>query len=217
MTDLEKKLVDGKSNIEKLNYQLLNLQKQLEQNSLKKRDIKKQLDMQELKVKTLQEQEKQHLEVVESVSNSKEFDAASKELEFVKFERNTQEQKMLHHMNKLEHAEKEYATVVLKAEADIIGIQVALNSESLMLQDLNTQIAGLQKERISKLDFVPEQWLDLYENMRGKVNDPVVAVNQESCSACFYLISSRDLQALYKQELLQCKDCDRFLYCDTKK
>ena len=53
--------------------------------------------------------------------------------------------------------------------------------------------------------------------MRGKVSNPVVHVYKDSCSACFYLIASRDLQLLKQNELLPCKDCYRFLYFDNEK
>ena len=59
---------------------------------------------------------------------------------------------------------------------------------------------------------LPDEWLGKYEHMRGRVADPVVPVQQDSCSACFYSISSRDLQTLKQGDLLQCKDCYRFLY-----
>jgi len=215
-SDLEKKQGVIQQALVKMNDQLLTFQKQLEHNSLKKRDIKKQLDAQELQVKTLQEQEQHQVEVVEGVSSSKEYQAANKELQFLKHERNAQEQKMLQHLNKLETAEKEYASILQKAELEIADINVKITAEKDLMQGVEQQIDALKKDRSGKLNHVPQEWLDVYENMRGRVKDPVVMVSQDSCSACFSLISSRDLQALQHQELLQCKDCYRFLYCEKK-
>ncbi len=215
-SELEKKQSVITQTLVKMNGQLLAFQKQLEQNSVKKRDIKKQLDAQELQVKALQDQEQHQVEVVEGVSSSKEYDAANKELQYLTHERSAQEQKMLQHLNKLETAEKEYASVLQKAELEIADIHAQIGAEQVLYQDIEQHIDALKKDRCEKLNLVPQEWLDVYENMRGKVKDPVVVVSQDSCSACFSLISSRDLQALQHQELLQCKDCYRFLYCEKK-
>ncbi|MFA5998955.1 MAG: hypothetical protein WC747_02990 [Candidatus Babeliales bacterium] len=216
-TELEKKSKIVETTIQNLNNQLTTLQKQLEHNSSKKRDVKKQLDAQELQVKDLQDKEKHQLEVVESVASTKELEAASKELEYLKIERNAQEQKMIQHINKLETAEKEYASLQIKSESDIAEINAQINTEKAALSDVSRQIENIQKERSTLLSQVPAEWVDVYENMRGRVKDPVVQVTQDSCGACFSLISSRDLQALRQHELLQCKDCYRFLYCEEKK
>jgi predicted nucleic acid-binding Zn-ribbon protein len=215
-SELEKKQSTIEKTISKMNDQLLTFQKQLEQNSSKKRDIKKQLDAQELQVKSLQEQEKHQAEISQAVSSAKEYEAANKELQNIIHERNSQEQKMLQHLNKLETAEKEYGATHHKAELEIAEINQSIEIEKSLLLDTQKQIDNLQKDRSEKLSLVPDEWLDLYENMRGRVKDPVVKVSQDSCGACFYLISSRDLQALQQHELLQCKDCYRFLYCEKK-
>ncbi|MCX5923729.1 MAG: hypothetical protein NTU89_04190 [Candidatus Dependentiae bacterium] len=215
-SELEKTQSVIEKTISKMNDQLLMFQKQLEQNSSKKRDIKKQLDSQELQVKSLQDQEKHQIEVSQAVSSAKEYEAANKELQNITHERNAQEQKMLQHLNKLETAEKEYNEIHHKAELEIAEINQGIEAEKLLLLNAQKQIDNLQKDRSEKLSLVPDEWLDLYENMRGRVKNPVVKVSQDSCGACFYLISSRDLQALQKYELLQCKDCYRFLYCEQK-
>jgi len=216
-TELEKKSKVVETTIQNLNTQLTTLQKQLEQNSSKKRDIKKQLDAQALLVKELQDKEKHQQDVVESVSSTKEFDAASKEFEYLKLERNAQEQKMLQHIIKLETAEKEYHAMQLVFEANVANVNEQVNSENAAFTEIQQQIENIQKQRSNLLEQVPAEWVDVYENMRGRVKDPVVQVTQDSCGACFSLISSRDLQALRQHELLQCKDCYRFLYCEEKK
>ena len=48
--------------------------------------------------------------------------------------------------------------------------------------------------------------------MQSRVTDPVVPVQQGSCSACFYDITEQRLVALRRHALLQCEGCYRFLY-----
>jgi predicted nucleic acid-binding Zn-ribbon protein len=44
------------------------------------------------------------------------------------------------------------------------------------------------------------------------VADPIVPVFDGSCSACFYAMTGQDMQELYKNKLLQCRGCYRFVY-----
>ncbi|HSW75460.1 MAG TPA: hypothetical protein VLG50_00295 [Candidatus Saccharimonadales bacterium] len=217
LSELEKKLNNIETTIQSLNNQQTHLEKQLEQNSLKKRDIKKQLDAQALLVKELQDKEKHQQEVMQDVSSAKELDAANKEFEYLKLERNAQEQKMLQHILKLEIAEKEYDALQLAFQAEVAKVNEQIHTQQQALEQTQQDVEKLVKDRDQFLKNVPADWMDVYENMRGRVANPVVAVQQDSCSVCFSLISSRDLQALKHNELLQCKDCYRFLYYEDKK
>lgn len=68
------------------------------------------------------------------------------------------------------------------------------------------------QDRQSKEQAVPAEWLEKYATMRARVTDPVVPVINGDCSACFYQVSTQDMQQLRHRKLLQCKDCFRLLY-----
>lgn len=214
---LEQQIKKSHSAIQELQHQVLQLEKQLELSSAKKRDFQKQLDDQELKVKILQEQEVHHQQLASSVTTPKEFEAIQKEMERLKLDRNHQEQRMMQMINKLNAAQKEYEIFQAQNSEENTKLKDLISHEKKAADDMQNQLTTLQQDRESKISQIPAEWLSVYETMRGKVSDPVVPINQESCSACFYFMSARDFQALKEQELLQCKDCYRFLYHEPTK
>lgn len=217
INDLEKKIEISELAYKKMRGQVLALDKQMEQYGSKRDEIKKQLDVQELRVKDLQEQESRQSAVTQLVSTVKECDAANKELEVLKLERHMHEQKMLQLINKLDAAQKEYQALSEKDEKEKADLHKLMLEQQEISNATDSELQSLSNDRMLKVEGVPGEWLELYENMRGRVKNPVVNIAADSCSACFYLISSRDLQKIRNNEMCQCKDCYRFLYYEAAK
>ncbi len=210
--DLAQKIQSLEKSFKNLEHQKEQLEKDLAIQTSKKHEALKQLHDQELKLKELQTQEAHLAEISASITTSKEFDAAHKEVDKVKFARNQEEQKMMQLSNKVETAQKDYLLFLEQFELEkekIIQQELIQAKEIKAMQDELVNLNGIRQE---KLVGIPTDWLNTYESMRGRVTNPVVPLNQESCSACFYFMSSRDVQMLHDQGLLQCKDCYRFLY-----
>jgi predicted nucleic acid-binding Zn-ribbon protein len=212
LTDIAQKVQTSNSTTQKFQTQLQQLEKDLEIRAHKKSEIETQLHEQELKVKELQDQESHLIVSSQSVATAHEYDAANKEIDRVKFNRDQQEQKMMQMINKVAAAQKEYQTFHDTYQTDKEKLLVLIDQEKNTVKSLHDQMEQLHQQRQSKLLDIPQEWLDVYETMRGRVNNPVVPVNQDSCSACFYFMAARDIQLLKNQGLLQCKDCYRFLY-----
>ncbi len=210
--DLAQKIQSLEKSFKNLEHQKEQLEKDLAIQTSKKHEAFKQLHDQELKLQELQTQEAHLAEISASITTSKEFDAAHKEIDKVKFARNQEEQKMMQLSNKVETAQKDYLLFLEQFELEkekIIQQELIQAKEIKAMQDELVNLNGIRQE---KLVGIPTDWLNTYESMRGRVTNPVVPLNQESCSACFYFMSSRDVQMLHDQGLLQCKDCYRFLY-----
>ncbi len=212
LTDIAHKVQTSNSMTQKLQIQLQQLEQELEIRAHKKHEIEKQLHEQELKVKELQDQESHLIASSQSVATAQEYDAANKEIDRVKFNRDQQEQKMMQMTNKVAAAQKEYQALHETFEIEKEKLTTLIDQEKNTVKSLTDQMEQFHQERQSKLTDIPQEWLNTYETMRGRVNNPVVPVNQDSCSACFYFMAARDIQMLKNQGLLQCKDCYRFLY-----
>lgn len=209
---LENSVESSSDKVNQLRRDLEQLQQLLHVKESEKKELKKQLDLQELTVKELQEKEKHQVDVYQAAATTKEQDAAHRELEHVKVERDKQEQRLMKLFNTYESAEKDLESARQAHEAKSTEIQAEISKEIEIMQGFEKELEDLEQQRDTRLATVPDEWLKRYENMRGRVVDPVVPVQQDSCSACFYSISSRDLQTLKQGDLLQCKDCYRFLY-----
>ena len=70
----------------------------------------------------------------------------------------------------------------------------------------------LVEQRKQKEGLVPHEWLEKYEMMRSRVADPVVQVTQNSCGACYQMLTNQDLVRARHGALMQCKKCFRLLY-----
>lgn len=214
LTDIAQKMQKSEQIIEKLQKQLQQLDQDLSNPLSKKHDLEKQLHEQEIKVKELQDQESHLIASSQLVATSQEYEAANKEIDRVKFNRDQQEQKMVQMMNKVAAVEKEYQAFYQTYQTEQQKIIALIEQEKNLVQDFNKQMQQFQHDRQSKMIEIPQEWLNTYETMRGRVGNPVVPVYQDSCSACFYFMAARDIQLLKNQGLLQCKDCYRFLYHD---
>jgi uncharacterized protein len=207
---------DNLINLEKQRLKILEEIEQLKHRQLqiaqKKHDFIKMQHEQELKLKELQDQESHLSANAQAVSNTREYDAVLKELERVRAQCTQQEQKMMHSLNRVETVIKE-----IEATDQEVANQTAIFLEELKQNDLaiiqaKTILDSVTNERVVKTTDIPQEWLNIYQNMQGKIKNPVVPIEQESCSACFYCLSSRDLQTLKNGGLMQCKDCYRFIY-----
>ncbi|MBI2352707.1 hypothetical protein HYV11_00500 [Candidatus Dependentiae bacterium] len=211
---LESSIIDSEKKIQKLQSNLLKMQKDFDHKIHEKKELKKSFDLEELQVKDLQEKEKNQIAVMNQLKHQKEIDAATKQLEHFRFDRNKHEKKLMQIWNAYQSLEKELEQFQVSYDSKVAETKDEILKEEKALQALQEQLKDHSGQRQSKISLLPEEWMGFYENMRGRVPNPVVPVLQDSCSACFYLISSRDLQLLRQQELVLCKDCYRFLYVE---
>lgn len=212
LMQLEKNISKFQQSMKDLQHQMDALEQQLQQSGFKQKDAAKQLAEQELKVKELQDLESHQIQISNAVATSKEYDAAAKETEKIKFDRNLQEQRMIQMINKMEAVVKENEAFQAECAHQKQKLSELLLQEEQAAAEVIKQLASLEQSREAKMAGIPVEWLNTYEAMRGRVANPVVPVLQDSCSACFYFMSARDSQILRQQGLLQCKDCFRFLY-----
>lgn len=211
---LESSISSTEKNVITLRDQLKESQSVYEDKINEHKEAKKKLDLQELEVKALQEKEQRQAEVIQKASNPREHDAAQHELETLQVQRDTQEKKLMQLWNLHENLEKEVEAIRVQQDEKQQEIQESINKENDLLEKLQKDLKDHNQQRTTKAATVPEEWINLYDHMRGRVTDPVVSIAQDSCSACFNIVSSKDLQALKHGELVQCKDCYRFLYED---
>lgn len=179
-----------------------------------KLQARKAVDEKELYMKVLDGKESELKAKLESISNQKEYKSLEKETLVVNAERMRHEQELLVLWNKLEGLEKTYEFKLKLHEEQAAKFHAEVEKIKNEVAELQAQLETLNTQRIEKQKNVPQEWLDMYVNMKGRVPNPVVPVVNDSCDACFYSVTPRDLQALRKNKLLQCLDCYRLLYVE---
>ncbi len=151
---------------------------------------------------------------LESISNQKEYKSLEKETLNVNAERVRHEQELLVLWNRLDALDKTYEFKHTLHEEQVAKFASEVEKIKNEIADLQNQLEILTTQRIEKQKNVPQEWLDMYVNMKGRVSNPVVPVVDDSCDACFYSVTPKDLQMLRKNKLLQCRDCYRLLYVE---
>lgn len=179
---------------------------------LKEQEFQRQLGQQEILLKELQDKEQYLLRNIEKISGSREYDAAVKELDHIRQAQTSEEQKLIQMHNKVNNAKKEVATVIQHVQEQIEKLQQLIINDKQNLDLVHQELSSIDLARNEKLQGISSDWLEMYEMMRGRVSNPVVPLQQDSCSACFYGLTPRDLQILRQNGLIQCKDCYRLLY-----
>jgi len=179
-----------------------------------KDQARKAVDEKELYMKIFDSKELELKKKLDLVANQKEYKSLEKELLALHEKRMQHEQDLLSLWNKLDQLEKSYESKRLSHEDVVNKLTDEMQLNQKDIATLSTQLDELLVQRELKQQSVPQEWLDMYVNMKGRVSNPVVQVISDSCDACFYSVTPRDLQHLRQNKLLQCRDCYRLLYLE---
>lgn len=175
-------------------------------------DLRKQVDAQELEMEELNQQEKTQKEHLDVVKNIKGHNAFKKEIDRLKRAQQEAEATLMTIWNKLEIAQKELTEQQTSYDAKIAELHTLTEQQQEKVAVLHRQLEKKKKERPEKEVGIPQDWLTKYSHMRMQIENPVVPVEQGSCSACSYTIPQQELMRLHRRSLAQCKGCFRLLY-----
>ena len=179
-----------------------------------KDQARKAIDEKELYMKVLDAKESEMKHKLDSVANQKEYKSLQKEVAVLNEKRVQHEQDLLSIWNRFDVLDKSYEAKHQAYQNLVETMNGQMQETQKEITQSALQLDQLETERELKLQGIPQEWLDMYVNMKGRVNNPVVPVVSESCDACFYSITPRDLQILRQNKLLQCRDCYRLLYIE---
>jgi len=180
-----------------------------------KLQARKAVDDKELYMKVVDGKEVELKDKYKSVTTQKELKSLEKETVIVNSDRLENEQELISLWNKAETLEKNYEAQQKTHDELTNKLNVEVQSLEKNKTALKIELDALLEQRLIKQENIPQEWLDMYVNMKGRVNNPVIKVVDDSCDACFYSVTARDLQVLRQNKLLQCRDCYRLLYFDS--
>lgn len=175
-------------------------------------DMQKAVDAKELDMKVLDERAAASKHKLDTISNPKEYNSLRKELDAVHAQQHGLEDALVNAWHQLEVAQRvlhqkseSIAQTLEKADEEIA-------SKDAEIQQLQETLQSQRAERPERLATIPAEWLEKYEGMYERVDDPAVPVVDNACSGCFYSVSNQDAARLKRRALLQCNSCYRFLY-----
>lgn len=199
--------------IQKQQEQLQQTRDQLHQNVLQ---AKKAVDEHELIMQELDAKEKDKKKLLDSVTSQKEYESIKSEIKSLQQDQQQEEEVLVQAWNVLENMQKEEKQKKSEFQEQEIKLVEQLKEKEEELQKLNAERDAKRAQRTQKEKPVPEEWLQKYTMMRERVEDPVVTVENNSCSSCFYDVTQPDMMRLQRHALMQCKGCYRLLYLDVQ-
>ncbi|KKR96370.1 MAG: hypothetical protein UU47_C0015G0018 [candidate division TM6 bacterium GW2011_GWE2_41_16] len=182
-------------------------------------ELRAQLKRMQLDIKT-QEADLAHLEKTIAtkeraknlLQSSKEIIALEREIKKLEEQRDASETRII---EMLETAEKAHLAFE-QQQKSFDDQNISETKEIALLTDeihaLETEIIRYNQQRTIQLSSIEKSFLDEYEHMRKKIKNPVVPVEKDVCTACFYVLNESEKNALVHKRRLLCRGCYRLLY-----
>ena len=173
---------------------------------------KKEIDASEAEITFLRDKERLKKISLEKVTNPREYLSLNTQLEEITQKINASEDNILVLLQVCEQTELEFNTNKKQFEYIHATYIATSQHKKEKYSHILKEIEDAMMQRASLQACVQSELLEKYNTMKLKVNNPVVPLLHDSCSACFYKVSLNDIAALKRHKLLQCKDCFRLLY-----
>lgn len=213
---LQDKVAALEQEIVELADQEKSLQSQLSKAYSVQHDARKEVDALELQMKELDEREQDRKRKLDFVASPKEYNALDSEIKLLKQQQHELEDALVAVWNAFETAQTNHDQLQAKLDEHMKTLQATIGEK-------RDAIAAEQKDIDEKLAVrevkekpIPDEWLEKYTLMRARVTDPVVPVEDGSCTACSHIITDQELIQLGRNKLLQCKECFRLIYLPSK-
>ncbi len=174
--------------------------------------LKKDVDSSELRMQELDLSESEEKKRLDSVANQREYKSVQAELASINLKQQDVERQLIELWNKYEAATKQLEIQKEEYAQRLDQIEKLIDEKQGAVKEIIAAIESRLLERQSKEKGIPQEWLEKYSTMRAHVMNPVVAVENNSCSACFYPVPQQDLIKLKAHKLVQCRSCYRLLY-----
>jgi predicted nucleic acid-binding Zn-ribbon protein len=175
-------------------------------------NARKYVDEQELILREIDEGLSKKKRQLDSISEYKEFRSLKAEVENLGSQLHTQENEVERAWKLLETAEKKEKEETVLLVEKIEALEKEIEFKTKVLTQLKTELATFAVGREEKKKAVPEEWLVKYDNMQSRVDDPVVPIEENSCTVCFCHLVGNDLLQAKRGGLVQCKMCYRLLF-----
>lgn len=180
----------------------------------KVQDAKKLVDERELILKEVGDAARAKKNILQAAASYKEMMALQAEIQVLQEEEAQSEQKLLDFWNKLDTATKEFNGAQQEYNKHKDEFDQASAQENQEISTLRAQVDALMVQRPPLEVKVPEEWREKYTIMKARVTNPIVPVKNNSCTACFYTVTSQEITRLRRRALLQCQGCFRLLYSE---
>lgn len=151
------------------------------------------------------------------VKNNREFDAITKEIEHIKGERTTLDERL----RTASVTEENLSSTLEAQQADLAEAKERLSDKEKELEEMtgehNTELKKFIAMRLKVIAELDDTLEAEYERIRTFHREAAVAIRRDSCSGCYSAIpSQRIMEMKYaKDKMYTCENCGRILITEN--
>lgn len=176
------------------------------------KQAQKNIDAIDLDLASIQDQENKLQKKLKTLKKQKESVALEKELAILARKRYDQERALEAAWNTLTNLKQGHAPARSKIQQEESLVKTELSASTKTETSLKNKLTSGEQVWNDALSKIPEEWQTRYTRMLNSVPNPIVAVNNSVCGACFYTIVEKDMHKIKAGEILACRSCYRLLY-----
>lgn len=205
----QNKLINLKSQFQ---AQISQLRSELELSNQNYVDLQKKCDSIDLDLKTIDSQIIKAKNKLSNVSSEKEYFSLEQELKLLSSKRLDIEEQLLSCWDERDLSKDNNKKDIEQIKSNIEDFSLNIKKTENRIEYLSKQIEELEVSRASNEEGIDSELLNNYHNMKQRVYNPVVHVDNQNCSACFFSLTKHDLAKLKQNTIITCSNCYRFLY-----
>jgi predicted nucleic acid-binding Zn-ribbon protein len=172
----------------------------------------KEIDEIDLELASTQEQEDKLQKKLKTLKKVKETTALEKELALLARQRFDLERALEAAWNTFTGLKQSIASAKIKLNQEEAAIKSELAACAKTASELKNKLSSSEVTWNEALSQIPTEWQTRYARMLNSVANPIVAINNSVCGACFYTVVEKDLHRIKAGDILACRSCYRLLY-----
>jgi predicted nucleic acid-binding Zn-ribbon protein len=213
---LDSEINSSKKSVLNFNNQITNLKHTSEEHKKNNLQLKKQIDLLELQAKSMETEQANKKDALDNIKTQKEYKSLEQEISHLRRKKMDVENQITDLWYKHELLQNNVAQDEIKSAQKLDQLTRDIEIREEEIRQNSAKKDDLEVFRKKATLSIPTEWLTKYERMRNSVDDPIVPIVNDCCSACFYSILRQDISKIKQSGVLPCRNCYRFLYFDDK-
>jgi len=218
LEDLNNLLGDLPKMVEELNDQESSLQTKIDNDKISLKDINLNTNKSETTNSELQEKINKLTDQLFLVTNNKQYDALTTEIEHLKEQQDKHESLIITYIEEKEILEKN----ITESETQIIELKANLDGRRKKLDDALSDTAvekkALEKSRANQIEKIDDSTIQIYNKViSARSGTAVVSLSGDSCGGCGSALTLQLASEIRAGgDIHRCDSCGRFVYSKKK-
>jgi len=213
LEDLNSLLGDLPKMVADLNDQESSLQNKIDNDKIRLKDVSLNTNKSETTNSGLQEKINKLTDQLFLVTNNKQYDALTVEIEHLKEQKDEHESLIISYMEEKEILEKN----ITENETQIKDLKTNLDIRRKKLDDALSDTAeekkALEKSRLNRIEKIDEITIQVYNKViSARSGIAVVSLSGHSCGGCGASLTLQLASEIRAGETHRCDSCGRFVY-----